>query len=43
VLVLGALDPQDVVEEEVVVVGGGQPLEAELRTMDHHLPESSHL
>ena len=43
VLVLRALDPQHVVEEQVVVVGRRQPLEAELRAVDHHLPQSSDL
>ena len=38
VLVLSALHPQNVVEQQVVVVARCQPLEAELRTVDHHLP-----
>jgi hypothetical protein len=43
VLVLGALDPQHVVEQQLVVVGGGQPLEAELGPMDHHLAQPTNL
>jgi hypothetical protein len=43
VLVLGALHPEHVVEEKVVVVRGGQPLKTQLGTVHHHLPQSSHL
>ena len=43
VLVLRALDPQHVVEQQVVVVGRGQPLQAELRPVDHHLAQPSDL
>ncbi len=43
VLVLRALDPQHVVEQQVVVVGRGQPLEAQLRPVDHHLAQPSDL
>ena len=43
VLVLGALDPQHVVEEQVVVVGRRQPLETELRAVDHHLSQAPDL
>ena len=39
VLPLGALDPQDVVEQQVVVVGRGQALEAEIRPVHDHLAE----
>ena len=37
VLVLCPLHPQHVVEEQLVVVGRSQPLEAELRPVDDHL------
>ena len=43
VLVLGPLDPQHVVEQQFVVVGRGQPLEAELRPVDHDLAQLAHL
>ena len=43
VLVLRALDPQHVVEQQVVVVRRGQPLQAELGPVHHHLPEPAHL
>ena len=43
VLVLCALHPQHVVEEQVVVVGRCQPLQAELRPVDHHLSQPSDL
>ena len=43
VLVLRPLDPQHVVEQQVVVVGRGQPLEAELRPVDHHLAQLADL
>ena len=43
VLVLRALDPQHVVEQQVVVVGGRQPLQAELRAVDHHLSQAADL
>ena len=43
VLVLGALHPEHVVEQQVVVVRRGQPLEAEFRAVHHHLAELAHL
>ena len=43
VLVLRALDPQHVVEQQVVVVGRRQPLQAELRAVDHHLAQLADL
>ena len=43
VLPLGALDPQDVVEQQLVVVARGQPLEAEVRPMDDDLAELADL
>jgi hypothetical protein len=43
VLVLGALDPQHVVEQQLVVVGRGQPLEAELGPVHHHLAQPTDL
>ena len=43
VLVLGALDPEDVVEEQLVVVRRREPLEAELRTVHHHLAQLADL
>ena len=43
VLPLGPLDPQDVVEQELVVVARGQPLEAEVRPMDDDLAELADL
>ncbi|HZL95156.1 MAG TPA: hypothetical protein VFB99_15985 [Vicinamibacterales bacterium] len=43
VLVLGSLDPEDVVEQQVVVVGGRQSLEAQLRPMHHHLSQLADL
>ena len=43
VLPLGPLDPQDVVEQELVVVVRGQPLEAEVRPMDDDLTELADL
>ena len=43
VLVLGALDPQDVVEEQGVVGGRRQPLETELRAVHHHLSQAPDL
>ena len=39
VLPLGALDPQDIVEQQVVVVGRGQAFEAEIRPVNDHLAE----
>src|SRR4029450_5616088 len=42
VLVLRALDPQDVVEQQLVMVRGGQSLEAEPRPVDHALAELAH-
>ena len=39
VLPLGALHPQHIVEQQVVVVGGGQPLQAELRPVDDDLAQ----
>ena len=39
VLVLRALDPQHVVEQQVVVIGGCQPLQAQLGPVDHHLAQ----
>jgi hypothetical protein len=39
VLVLRALDPEDVVEQELVVVRRCEAAEAEVRTMDHDLSE----
>ena len=43
VLVLRPLDPEHVVEEQVVMVRRRQPLEAELRAVDHHLAERAYL
>ena len=39
VLVLGPLDPQDVVEQQLVVVRRREPLQAEVGAMDHHLAQ----
>ena len=39
VLELGALHPEHVVEEQIVVVRRRQPLEAQLGPMDHHLAQ----
>ena len=39
VLPLGALDPEDIVEEELVVVGRGQPAKAEVGSMDDDPPQ----
>ncbi len=41
VFALGLFHPEHVVEEQLVVIGGGQTLEAEIRAMDHHLAEFS--
>ena len=43
VLPLRALDPQDVVEQQLVVVARRQPLEAEVRPMDDDLAELADL
>ena len=43
VLVLRALHPQHVVEEQLVVVRRCQPLQAELRPVHHHLPQLADL
>ena len=43
VLVLRTLDPEHVVEQQVVVVGGRQPLEAEPGSVDHHLSQATNL
>ncbi len=43
VLPLGPLDPQDVVEEQLVVVARRQPLQAEVRAMDDDLAELADL
>ena len=43
VLVLSALHPDDVVEEQVVVIGGGEPLEAQLGAMHDHLAQLAYL
>ena len=43
VLPLGALDPQHVVEQQLVVVGRGQPLEAEVGPMDDDLAQLADL
>ena len=43
VLVLGSFDPEHVVEQQPVVVGGRQPLQAQLGPMDHHLPQPADL
>ena len=43
VLVLGPLDPQHVVEQQLVVVRRREPLQAEVRTVDHHLAQLAHL
>ena len=43
VLPLRPLDPQDVVEQELVVVARRQPLEAEVRPMDDDLAELADL
>ena len=43
VLPLRPLDPQDVVEQQLVVVARGQPLEAEVRPMDDDLAELADL
>ena len=42
VLVLGPLHPEHVVEEQVVMIGGRQALETELRAVDHDLPQLAH-
>jgi hypothetical protein len=42
VLVLRALYPEHVIEQELIVVGRGHPLEAELRPVDHHLAQPTH-
>ena len=39
VLPLSALDPQHIVEQQVVVIRRGQPLEAELRPVHNHLAQ----
>jgi hypothetical protein len=43
VLPLRPLDPQDVVEQELVMVARGQPLEAEFGSMDDDLAELADL
>ena len=43
VLPLRALDPQDVVEQQLVVVAGGEALQAEVGTMDDDPPQLAHL
>ena len=43
VLPLGPLDPQDVVEQQLVVVARRQPLQAEVRAMDDDLAELADL
>ena len=43
VLVLRPLDPQDVVEQQVVVVRRRQPLEAQVRAVDHDLAQLADL
>ena len=43
VLVLRPLDPQHVVEQQLVVVRRRQPLQAQVRAVDHHLAELAHL
>jgi hypothetical protein len=43
VLSLGPLDPQDVVEEQLVVVARRQPLQAEVRAVDDDLAELADL
>ena len=43
VLVLGALDPEHVVEQQVVVVRRREPLQAQLRPVHHHLAQRAHL
>src|SRR3954454_20975939 len=42
-LVLRPLDPQHVVEQKLVVVRRRQPLEAEVRPVDHHLAQLADL
>ena len=43
VLLAGPLDPQHVVEQQVVVVGRGQPLELQVRPVDHDLAQLADL
>ena len=43
VLPLRPLDPQDVVEQQLVVIARRQPLEAEVRPMDDDLAELADL
>ena len=43
VLLLGALDPEHVVEEVVVLVGGRQPLQLEVRAVQDRLPQAADL
>jgi hypothetical protein len=43
VLILRTLDPQHVVEQQIVVIRRGQSLQTELGSMHHHLPEPAHL
>ena len=43
VLGLGALEPHDVVEEEVGAVGRREPFETQVRTVDQHRPQLADL
>ena len=43
VLVLRPLHPENVVEEQLVVIGRGEPLQAQLGSVNHHLPQLPHL
>ena len=43
VLVLGAADPRDPVEEQLVVVAGREPLQLRTRPVQHHRSESADL
>ena len=43
VLLLGALDPEHVVEQVLVVVGRGQPLQLEVGPVQDRLSQAAHL
>ncbi len=42
VLLAGPLDPQDVVEQQLLAVGGRQPLELEAGAVQHDPPQAPH-
>jgi hypothetical protein len=43
VLLLGLRDPDELVEEQRVLVAGGQPAQLEVRPVEDHLPEAADL